>query len=103
MKTPTFEGTLKRIEAVRNNPAFQLIAPHLKQQGLPCPNDPLAPENAEYALLCLDNEEWNSILRIAISEGNYKQSTGSAFFDEIEQAFEQGADFNELIRKQFNE
>ena len=100
---PTFKATLKRIEAVRGNPAFQLIAPHLKKRGLPYPDDPLAPENAEYGLLCLDNEQWNSILRIAISEGRHRQSTGNALFDELEQAFEQGADFNELIRKQFNE
>ena len=76
---------------------------HLRKQGLPYPNEPLAPENAEYALLCLENDQWNSILRIAISEGKHRQTTGNALFDELEQAFEQGADFNELIRKQFNE
>jgi len=61
----------------------------------------LASENAEYALLCLDDEGWNTVLRTAISEGTYKQSTGVKFIDELEHAFEEGADFNDLITKRF--
>jgi hypothetical protein len=69
---------------------------------LPHPRDPLAPENAEYALTCLDDEGWNSVIRTAIVQGNYKQSTGVKLFDDLESAFEQGADFDELISKRFN-
>jgi hypothetical protein len=68
---------------------------------LPHPRDPLAPENAEHALICLDDEGWNTVVRTAINEGKYKQSTGVKFFDELEHAFEQGADFNELINQRF--
>lgn len=73
--------------------------PYLKQQGLPHPDDVLAPENIEYALLCLDDEGWNTVVRTAINEGKHKQSTGVAFFDELEDAFEKGADFNDLIKR----
>ena len=98
---PTFAATLERVKAVRSSPAYQLIAPHLIKQGLPHPRDPLAPENAEYALICLDDEGWNTVLRTAITEGTYKQSTGVQIFDDLERAFEQGADFDELISKRF--
>jgi hypothetical protein len=77
--------------------------PYLKKQGLPHPLDPLAPENAEHALLCLDDERWNTIIRTAMIDGTHKQSTGVAFIDDLERAFEQGADFNDLIKQQFNQ
>ena len=100
---PTFAATIERVKAARSNPAYQLIAPYLKQQGLPHPDEPLAPENSEYALMCLDDEGWNTILRTAMINSTYKHSTGVAFIDDLERAFEQGADFNELIRQQFKQ
>lgn len=76
-----------------------MIAPYLKQQGLPFPNDPFCPENAEYALLCLEEETWNTIVRHAITEGTYTHTTGDALIDSMERAFEEGADFNDLIKQ----
>ncbi len=36
-------------------------------------------------------------------DGTHKQSTGVAFIDDLERAFEQGADFSDLIKQQFNQ
>lgn len=84
---------------MRESPVFDWIAPYLKQQGLPNKEDLLAPENYQFALLCLDKETWSSFIRQSIVSGNTPLSTGSQLVDSFEKALHDGADFHDLVKK----
>jgi len=71
----------------------------LRSASLPDPRDILALENIEHALLCMSDEQWNAVVRAAITEGRHKQKTGNSLFDDIENELENGGDFNALLER----
>ena len=60
MKTGTFDTTMKRTAAKRNNPAFPLIFQSLKKASLPVVDldNLFCWQNMEYCLLTLNSEVW---------------------------------------------
>lgn len=89
------------MKTVREHPAYQLIVPFLKSKGLPYPDEIYAPENQEYALICLHEEGWNKVERQSIIDGNLNSPSGGTIFDEIEAAFQNGEDLYEQLTKRF--
>lgn len=80
-----------------------MIVQYLIQQGLPNKTDAFAFENVEYALLCLDSENWNKILKQSMIDEQIKLQSNVAFINEIETALRKGESFNDLINKQFKQ
>lgn len=47
----------------------------------------------------MSDEQWNAVVRAAITEGRHKQKTGNSLFDDIENELENGGDFNALLER----
>lgn len=99
MKPATFAETVSRVKRLRDNPAYALTLPLLKQLPLPNPIDIFSPENYERILLVADKELWNTILQHSIMSGVTKLSSGDAQIDMLEEALNEGADFHDIIKQ----
>lgn len=87
------------MKAQRNQPVYPLLAPFLRKNNLPDHEDLFSIENVEYALLCLEQESFDEVYRNSIIKTQAPISTGDERLDEIEKAFAEGADLNDLIKQ----
>ena len=67
--------------------------------GLPNKNDLYAKENIEFALLTLDNESWENIIKETLINEQIELNSNDKFINEMEQALREGADFNGIIER----
>ncbi len=66
---------------------------------LPNQNDLFAKENIEFALLTLDNESWDNIIKETLINEQIELNSNDKFINEMEQALREGADFNAIIER----
>ena len=67
--------------------------------GLPNKNDLYAKENIEFALLTLDNESWENIIKETLINEQIELNSNDEFINQMEQALREGEDFNAILQR----
>ena len=67
--------------------------------GLPNKNDYFCNENIEFALLTVDDNLWDQILKDALINQQIKLNSEDDFINEMEKALSEGEDFNAILKR----
>lgn len=66
---------------------------------LPNQRDLYAKENVEFALLTLDNESWDRIIKETLINEQIELNSNDEFINQMEQALREGEDFNAILQR----
>ena len=66
---------------------------------LPNQRDLYAKENVEFALLTLDNESWDRIIKETLINEQMELNSNDEFINQMEQALKEGEDFNAILQR----
>lgn len=67
--------------------------------GLPNKRDYFCNENIEFALLTLDSDLWDQIVKDALINQEIKLNSDDNFINEMEKALNEGEDFNAILKR----
>jgi|TARA_R100000455_G_C6247136_1_gene104613 hypothetical protein len=67
--------------------------------GLPNKRDYFCNENIEFALLTLDSDLWDQIVKDALINQKIKLNSEDNFINEMEKALNEGEDFNAILKR----
>ena len=67
--------------------------------NLPSQNDLFSRDNIEFALLTLDNDSWENIIKETLINEQIELNSNNKFINEMEKALREGADFNAIIER----
>jgi len=66
---------------------------------LPNKRDYFCNENIEFALLTLDSDLWDQIVKDALINQEIKLNSDDNFINEMEKALNEGEDFNAILKR----
>ncbi len=67
--------------------------------SLPNQHDLYASENVEFALLTLNNESWDNIIKETLINEQIELNSNDEFINQMEQALREGEDFNAILNR----
>lgn len=66
---------------------------------LPNQRDLYSKENIEFALLTLDDESWDRIIKETLINEQIELNSNDEFINQMEQALKEGEDFNAILQR----